>query len=99
MVLVRHLVGEVLREERIAQGRTLRDVSQRATVSLGYISEVERGVKEPSSECLAAICGALDVPLSAVLLRVSGELRRLERSLTAVPADGQPTLPDVVAAA
>jgi transcriptional regulator with XRE-family HTH domain len=95
MVLVRRLVGEVLRAERMRQGRTLRDVSEKATVSLGYVSEVERGVKEASSECLAAICGALDLPLSSVLLRVSNQLLREERALTAVPASG----PDVVAAA
>lgn len=95
MVLVRRLVGGVLREERMRQGRTLRDVSEKATVSLGYVSEVERGVKEASSECLAAICGALDLPLSAVLLRVSNQLLREERALTAVPDTG----PDVVVAA
>jgi transcriptional regulator with XRE-family HTH domain len=95
MVLVRRLVGEVLRAERMRQGRTLRDVSEKATVSLGYVSEVERGVKEASSECLAAICGALDLPLSSVLLRVSNQLLREERALTAVPASS----PDVVAAA
>jgi transcriptional regulator with XRE-family HTH domain len=78
MILVRRLLGDVLRQERLRQGRTLRDVSSRARVSLGYISEVERGQKEASSECLAAICGALDVPLSAVLADVSGELAREE---------------------
>ena len=74
MTAMRQLVGEVLRARRIAQGLTLRDVSARARVSLGYISEVERGQKEPSSELLAALAGALDVPLSKVLLDVSALL-------------------------
>ena len=63
-VLVRQLIGESLREERVAQARTLREVSRAAQVSLGYLSEVERGQKEASSELLAAICAALDLPLS-----------------------------------
>jgi transcriptional regulator with XRE-family HTH domain len=77
--LLRELVGESLREERIAQGRTLREVSQRARVSLGYLSEVERGQKEASSELLAAICAALDLPLSSVLSLVSEKLAIDER--------------------
>ena len=52
MILVRRLLGDVLRELRLEQGRTLRDVSADARVSLGYISEIERGQKEASSECL-----------------------------------------------
>jgi transcriptional regulator with XRE-family HTH domain len=56
-VLVRELIGETLREERALQGKTLREVSKAARVSLGYLSEVERGQKEASSELLAAICG------------------------------------------
>ncbi|MFY0407703.1 helix-turn-helix domain-containing protein [Solicola sp. PLA-1-18] len=67
MVLLRQLVGDVLRQRRLAQGLTMREVSSRARVSLGYISEVERGQKEPSSELLASLCGALGVPLSQVL--------------------------------
>ncbi len=74
MTAMRQLVGEVLRARRIAQGLTLRDVSARARVSLGYISEVVRGQKEPSSELLAALAGALDVPLSKLLLDVSALL-------------------------
>lgn len=71
MTAMRQLIGEVLRARRVAQGLTLRDVSAKARVSLGYISEVERGQKEPSSELLAALASALDVPLSKVLLDVS----------------------------
>jgi transcriptional regulator with XRE-family HTH domain len=83
MTAMRQLVGEVLRARRIAQGLTLRDVSARARVSLGYISEVERGQKEPSSELLAALAGALDVPLSKVLLDVAAML-----AIEEAPLDG-----------
>ncbi|MBA2573381.1 MAG: helix-turn-helix transcriptional regulator [Nocardioidaceae bacterium] len=81
MILVRRLLGAVLRQQRLLQGRTLRDVSAAAQVSLGYISEIERGQKEASSECLAAICSALDVPLSTVLAEVSDEIAREEAML------------------
>ncbi|MPZ63294.1 MAG: helix-turn-helix domain-containing protein [Propionibacteriales bacterium] len=100
VVLVREVLGEVLREQRVRQGRTLRDVSKNAKVSLGYISEVERGVKEASSECLAAICSALGVPLSAVLDLVSQELSRQESAVTTLPSvDASLDVRDVVAAA
>lgn len=82
MVLVRHLLGGVLRRQRMRQGRTLRQVSAEARVSLGYISEVERGQKEASSELLAAICMALDIPLSRVLREVSEELAEAETPVT-----------------
>ena len=71
MVLLRQLLGDVLRRLRIRQGRTLREVSASARVSLGYLSEVERGRKEASSELLAAICNALETPLSQVFREVS----------------------------
>jgi len=71
MVLLRHLLGDALRRLRLRQGRTLREVSAAARVSLGYLSEVERGQKEASSELLAAICGALETPLSQVFREVS----------------------------
>ena len=77
-VLVRELIGESLREARTDQGRTLREVSKAARVSLGYLSEVERGQKEASSELLASICSALDVPLSSVLRTVSDKIARAE---------------------
>ena len=66
MVLVREAVGQTLRAARTAQGRTLRDVARDARVSLGYLSEVERGQKEASSELLNAICTALGLSLSGV---------------------------------
>ena len=74
MTTMRQLVGEVLRARRLSQGLTLRDVSARARVSLGYISEVERGQKEPSSELLSALAAALEVPLSKLLLDVASLL-------------------------
>ncbi len=74
MTLLREAIGESLRRARIAQSRTLREVSTSARVSLGYLSEVERGRKEASSELLAAICQALDVPLSQVLVDVSASM-------------------------
>ncbi len=71
-VLMREMVGETLRQQRLSFGLTLRDVSSAARVSLGYLSEVERGQKEASSELLNAICGALEMPL-ADLLRLVAE--------------------------
>lgn len=73
-VLVRELLGEALREERTTQGRTLREISQLARVSLGYLSEIERGQKEASSELLGSICGALGVPQSTVFRSLSDKL-------------------------
>lgn len=84
MVILRRVVGEQLRRLRQDQGRTLRDVSSAARVSLGYLSEIERGQKEPSSELLAAICTALDVPLSSLLRSVSDEVASAEAAETAV---------------
>jgi transcriptional regulator with XRE-family HTH domain len=73
------VVGETLRAVRLRQQRTLREVSSSARVSLGYLSEVERGQKEPSSELLAAICDALDIELSELFVEVSDTLRREEK--------------------
>lgn len=73
-LLLREALGDSLRRTRVAQSRTLREVSNTARVSLGYLSEVERGRKEASSELLNAICEALDVPLSHVLSDVSVSL-------------------------
>ena len=75
MTLLRTQLGNTLRGHRLRQRRTLRDVSGRARVSLGYLSEVERGQKEASSELLASICDALDVELADLLAEVSLELR------------------------
>jgi transcriptional regulator with XRE-family HTH domain len=81
MVLFRRLLGEVLRSQRMRQGRTLREVSAEARVSLGYISEIERGQKEASSELLASLCAALDVPLSEILSEVSDAVALEEAAL------------------
>lgn len=78
MVVLRHEIGDVLRDVRQRQGRTLREVSHSARVSLGYLSEVERGQKEASSELLSSICSALDVPLSLMLREVSDRLAEAE---------------------
>jgi len=88
MVLLRHLLGDVLRRLRLRQGRTLREVSAAARVSLGYLSEVERGQKEASSELLAAICTALNTPLSHVLGEVSDSfaLAELQNDSVLTPA-------------
>jgi transcriptional regulator with XRE-family HTH domain len=96
--LVRQCVGEVLRRQRQLQGRTLREVSAAARVSLGYLSEVERGQKEASSELLAAICGALAVPLSHVLREVSDDLAAAE-GLAPLRVHHTARVGDVVAAA
>lgn len=82
--MFRRLLGDVLRGARTRQSRTLRDVSETAGVSLGYLSEVERGRKEASSELLAAICAALGVRLADVLREVGDELSHLEPAPTPV---------------
>ncbi|HEV7875178.1 MAG TPA: helix-turn-helix transcriptional regulator [Nocardioides sp.] len=85
MVLFRRLLGGVLRDQRMQRGMTLRQVSAEARVSLGYISEIERGQKEASSELLASLCSALDIPLSDVLREVSDAVAVEEAALGAVP--------------
>lgn len=85
--LLREMLGETLREMRTAEGMTLREVSAAARVSLGYLSEVERGQKEASSELLNAISGALDVPLSELLRHVAARVEAHE-SVTPFPLAG-----------
>lgn len=86
MVLFRRLLGDVLRDRRMERGMTLREVSAEARVSLGYISEIERGQKEASSELLASLCSALEVPLSDVLRDVSDAVAVEEAAVLAVAA-------------
>ncbi len=81
MILLRTHIGSALRAARIEQGRTLRDVAKSARVSLGYLSEVERGHKEASSELLNAICTALDLSLSKILVDVTNVVRAQEAPL------------------
>ena len=78
MPLLRRILGDALREQRLLQRRTLREVSSQARVSLGYLSEVERGQKEASSELLAAICSALGLRLADVLREVSDQMAVVE---------------------
>ena len=75
MVLLRTHIGQTLRTARVAQERTLRDVAKEARVSLGYLSEVERGQKEASSELLNSICSALNLSLSSVLVDVTSLIK------------------------
>ena len=72
--ILRSVLGEVLRDLRLSRHLTLRDVSGKAKVSLGYLSEVERGQKEASSELLASICYALNAPVSLVLREVADRI-------------------------
>jgi transcriptional regulator with XRE-family HTH domain len=100
-MLLRGLIGVVLRRIRLGQGRTLRDVADTARVSVPYLSEVERGRKEPSSELLAAICTALDLELTDLLSEVRYEIARVQfaeftrgRSVTSIPTyRGDPRMP------
>jgi transcriptional regulator with XRE-family HTH domain len=79
-LLLREVIGDVLRRARTTQRRTLREVSDAARVSLGYLSEVERGRKEASSELLNAICDALEVPLAELLVDAGEQLARQDRA-------------------
>jgi transcriptional regulator with XRE-family HTH domain len=86
MVLLRRVIGDALRARRQGQHRTLREVSTAANVSLGYLSEIERGQKEASSELLGSICDALGAQLSDVLREVSDTLALAEQMDVLVPA-------------
>ena len=86
-VLLREAIGDRLRHARTNQRRTLREVSRAARVSLGYLSEVERGRKEASSELLSAICDALELPLSQLLHHVASDLSVLDAVETSVPEE------------
>lgn len=81
MVLFRRSLGDILRNRRAELGLTLREVSGAARVSLGYISEIERGQKEASSELLSSLCDALEVPLSDVLREVADAVALEEAAL------------------
>ncbi|WP_412101284.1 helix-turn-helix domain-containing protein [Micromonospora maris] len=90
MSLLRRVIGVVLRRERQRQGLTLREVARAAGVSVPYLSEVERGRKEASSEVLAAVCRALGLYLSDLLEAVRDELRRVERRMPSTPLGTAP---------
>ncbi|MGW9114129.1 MULTISPECIES: helix-turn-helix domain-containing protein [Microbacterium] len=78
MILVRQEIGDVLRSFRQQKGQTLRQVASKASVALGYLSEVERGQKEASSEILASVADALDVPISTIYRTVGDRIAVLE---------------------
>jgi transcriptional regulator with XRE-family HTH domain len=99
MVLLRRVIGDALRARRQSQQRTLREVSTAANVSLGYLSEIERGQKEASSELLFSICDALGAQLSEVLREVSDTLALAEQMEGIVPAAQPATESPAVAAA
>ncbi|MFI6261886.1 helix-turn-helix domain-containing protein [Micromonospora sp. NPDC051006] len=98
MSLLRRVIGGVLRRLRLRQGRTLREVAEVAGVSVPYLSEVERGRKEASSEVLAAICRALGIHLSELLEEARDDLRQVEPRIPATPRVGLAQLERVPAA-
>lgn len=87
MVLLRESVGQALRRARTEQSRTLRDVARDARVSLGYLSEVERGQKEASSELLNSICEALGLTIGSLMRDVSLEITAAETATLVVVVD------------
>jgi len=89
MVLVRQEIGDVLRDFRLQKGRTLRQVASKASVALGYLSEVERGQKEASSEILASVADVLETPISVIMREVGDRMAVIE-GLNPIPD----TLPD-----
>jgi transcriptional regulator with XRE-family HTH domain len=98
MVLLRRVIGDALRARRQSQQRTLREVSTAANVSLGYLSEIERGQKEASSELLSSICDALGAQLSQVLREVSDTMALAEQMEGVLTPAGQPAAGSPVAA-
>jgi transcriptional regulator with XRE-family HTH domain len=80
-MLLRHAVGAALRRIRLDRGLTLREVAATARVSMPYLSEIERGRKEPSSEVLAGVCAALGMTIVDLLDETRGEMRAAERVL------------------
>lgn len=97
MILVRQEIGDVLRDFRLQKGRTLRQVASKASVALGYLSEVERGQKEASSEILASVADALDTPISVIMREVGDRLAVIEglnvNVPDSLPADFESTFP------
>lgn len=99
MILVRQEIGDVLRDFRLQKAMTLRQVASRASVALGYLSEVERGQKEASSEILASVADALDTPISVIMREVGDRLAIVEGVNFDAPHDIVPdTLPDELVA-
>ena len=94
MVLVRQEIGDVLRDFRLQKAMTLRQVASRASVALGYLSEVERGQKEASSEILASVADALDTPISVIMREVGDRLAVIEG--VSFVSDPRVTVPDTL---
>ncbi|SJM65002.1 helix-turn-helix domain-containing protein [Gulosibacter sp. 10] len=86
--LWRHLLGEELRRRRHERGERLEDTASRAGVSPQYLSEIERGRKEPSSEMIAAVAGALESTLLDLAESVSNRLRADAGAAGASPQTG-----------
>jgi len=99
VVLVRQEIGDVLRDFRLQKGQTLRQVASRATVALGYLSEVERGQKEASSEILASLADALEVPISVIMREVSDRLAIVEGVSLESAVSEETYIPDSVLSA
>ena len=91
MVLIRQEIGDVLRDFRLQKGRTLRQVASKASVALGYLSEVERGQKEASSEILASVADALDTPIS-VIMREVGDRLAISEGLNSITSSRIPDM-------
>jgi DNA-binding XRE family transcriptional regulator len=85
--LWREVLGQQLRERRLDQGETLAETAARAGLSPQYLSEIERGRKEPSSEMIAALAGALGISLAGLTEQVAGDLRR-QRAIRASRGSG-----------
>ena len=98
MILVRQEIGDVLRDFRLQKGRTLRQVASKASVALGYLSEVERGQKEASSEILASVADALDTPISVIMREVGDRLAVIEELSSITTSTIPDTLPDELVA-
>ena len=98
MVLVRQEIGDVLRDFRLQKGRTLRQVASKASVALGYLSEVERGQKEASSEILASVADALETPISVIMREVGDRLAVIEGLGSMSRSTIPDTLPDELVA-
>ena len=98
MILVRQEIGDVLRDFRLQKAMTLRQVASRASVALGYLSEVERGQKEASSEILASVADALDTPISVIMREVGDRLAIVEGVSTMRASAVPDTLPDELVA-
>ncbi|MFJ3393844.1 helix-turn-helix domain-containing protein [Leifsonia aquatica] len=93
-MLLRHALGSVLRRIRTEQGTTLRQLSETSRVSIPYLSEIERGRKEASSEILAALCRVLEVPEGELLTRVAAEFAGAAGAQAAAPAQVLSLVPE-----